>query len=100
MSWIDGMILFVSSCKSVSNACPRSAFGNVRPDMLDLDYGKLGGEVGRSTMPAVGARAVEVSRTSKLEGVQSASGPAKRMRFSSGSETIKVLAPHGSFLSA
>ena len=30
----------------------------------------------------------------------SAAGPAKRMRFSSGSETIKVLAPHGSFLSA
>ena len=32
--------------------------------------------------------------------VQSAAGPAKRMRFSSGSETTNVLAPHGSFLSA
>jgi hypothetical protein len=31
--------------------------------------------------------------------VQSTAGPAKRMRFSSGSETTKVLAPHGSFLS-
>ena len=32
--------------------------------------------------------------------VQSAAGPAKRMRFSSGSETTNVLAPQGSFLSA
>lgn len=56
-------------------------------------------EITALSLSTASDRVFVLSSAYLMAAVQSDAGPANRMRFSSGSETTKVLAPHGSVLS-